>query len=122
MRLKTKSIERWVKIGDEGAEVLLRPLSVSEATRIRDRHTRRKVKRGVEVERTDSKAMTQEVYQSVVRGWRGMLDEDGKDLPFSAETLISVIDSDPEFLGMIDEKLDELNEEIRRAGEANLGN
>lgn len=113
MQLKRKKIEKWVDLED-GSALLLSPLMPSEASAITERHTRRKIKRGVEVVRIDSGAVARDTFAAVVKDWRGMKDEDGKELPFSIEVLSEVVDSDSDFIRIVNEKIEELSEEARR--------
>lgn len=124
MKLKSKSAAKWIKIGDAGeeGEILLKPLTMEEANRIREKHTRRKIKRGVETERIDTVGLSKETYAAMVLDWRGMKDEDGRDFPFSRENLDTVVNNDQAFLELVDSAVERLGEEAGAAERASEKN
>lgn len=125
MKLKSSSTSKWVKIGkdvgDEG-EILLKPLSMPEANRIREKHTRRKIKRGVETERIDAVGLSKETYAAMILDWRNMKDEAGKDFPFSPQNLEAVVEHDFGFLELVEAAVEKMGEEAEATDKASEKN
>lgn len=103
LRIITNTKAKWITprgeedvAPDERAAWLIAPLSRAEMLKIRERHTRVIRRRHGEIEKIeDHEAFSREVYQTVVKDWRNIVDEKGEKVPFSPEALELFIDLNP---------------------------
>ena len=121
MRLTTKKDElSWIEIGD--AEVLVTPMSGIEVAKIQKRHTTQKYKRGKEVEKLDSAAFARDLYRTVIKDWRNVLDEDGVSLECTPDNIDVVVDLNSDFASEVLEKAQNLAQYRKENTEKNSGN
>ncbi len=97
MRLRTKADVAGFEVVVGDAVIIARPMTASELSRLRARHTT--YKRGVET--LDSTAMTREMFDRVVTDWRGVDDEAGEPLPCTAENKRAIAEFEPAFVGEV---------------------
>ena len=111
MQLRTASTTFVIEVGD--AVVTVKPLSASESSRLREKHTR-PPKRGEIIPGFDSNAMTKELFCQVVRDWQNIDGQDGEPLPCDDVTKIKIYEHNAAFardvLAMTDEKSEALQE------------
>ncbi len=114
MRVRTRTETVTVALED-GAEFDFRPLTAAELGRLSREHTTVEVRRGRTYERFDAAGFGRAVWLAQVKGWRGLEDEDGRELPFSAAAAETVWEHNPDLCADALERLDEALAERGRA-------
>ena len=105
----------------EAAFVLLRTATASVLKKIREQtHARRfKNVKGVVYEYYD---VDEDLYDLLLwkyclPGWGNLKDEDGKEIEYSPETAVYLLDNSPVFADWINEKLDEIADLLKKKAE-----
>lgn len=97
MRLRTK--KETITVTIEDVTVTAEPLTPRETEDLRRRFTHM-VGRGADRRQDfDSIGFTEAMFVKVVKSWTGAVDEEGKDLPCTAESKKLVFEHDQDFAG-----------------------
>ena len=89
---------------------------------LQKRHTTQKFTRGREIEQLDSPAFARELYRTVIRDWKNVLDEDGHPIECTPDNVDLVVDLNSEFASEVLEKAQNLAEYRKENTQKNSGN
>lgn len=117
MKLRTKEYQVWVKVthpaSGETAEILVSPLTNSQTQNMLAKYRKRMTgTRNQQMVDIDFGGFKREKTLTVIKDWKGPVDEKGKPLPCSDENKLLVLEYDTDFIDAILEKADNLGEFI----------
>lgn len=112
LRLKTKKIEKWIKkeTVDGTAEFLVSPLSPREASDILKRCKNIFWEKGQRFDEPDYYAFKISKIKKTIRDWKGVQDEDGRDVQCTDNNKILIYEANPDFIDSVLDAADELSE------------